>query len=389
MIRMLQGGLVVALSLLLLSSSAYGIGGGRGGISGGSPEPTCTSDWEPYGFVSPQHAPYDFGAPSINTKNFLGLSARGNVVIGDYRNTGWQDQTMPNLLPAGQTYTTSGGATLDGRTQPYTIDASDVDLGYQNDGYLRFDGNYTQPDGEMKTDNTTPRHFYEATLSDAEFGQVVEALGPVNPMRDGTNGIVIDGVLYTNHAIAGYVNADLLDVFGAMVARDDGLAYGQSFRLGHDPRLLDQFNSRFGLPMSVERPQLIKWEEIFGASPTSITPPPPPPATPKTKGGSSVLCTELFRQGALPKAWFLADAAYGLTYVAPSTMAVYHAWGIPLAQLLHHSRVASAVAKPFILAWAQHMAYVMGATDTDSPAGHLLTAVGLPIHRALGNCLKQ
>jgi hypothetical protein len=79
----------------------------------------------------------------------------------------------------------------------------------------------------------------------------------------GTSGtITLDGVLFTNHAIAGLAPSSLT-INGSMVARDDGILFsGSTFRVNHDNRILgDQASQEIALPMSVRRPTLLQWSD--------------------------------------------------------------------------------------------------------------------------------
>jgi len=66
-------------------------------------------------------------------------------------------------------------------------------------------------------------------------------------------------VLFTNHALAGTVPSNKLIIAGSMIARDDGLLYGNWLILQRDNRLLDNNNVVY-LPMAIGRPILRRWE---------------------------------------------------------------------------------------------------------------------------------
>jgi hypothetical protein len=98
----------------------------------------------------------------------------------------------------------------------------------------------------------------------------------------------------------------------------------------------------------------------------------------------SVVCTELHRQGLMSDEWYAADSKYGRTKIDSDTMAGYHSWGIPLAKAMRESPTLTAIVKPLGLAWAEHMAYEMGATQEDNALGATMQAVGVPINRFIG-----
>ena len=76
--------------------------------------------------------------------------------------------------------------------------------------------------------------------------------------------------------------------------------------------------------------------------------------------------------------------AFGVTMIDRATLTGYQRWATPVVTLMQRSQLASALVKPLALAWAQHMAYVMGATDQDTLLGRLLNTVGVPLNRGLG-----
>ena len=229
------------------------------------------STWVPYGFAVPGDPVYGFpdvvdasgtpAYPNPNTQDLFGFAAKGNIILGDYTSTDFQQRVLPIL---------DGGAAS--KTQPYAIDQSDESLGYHtgngvamNDSQGRplFDGNYNRQDEQgglpgQKLDGS-PRKFYESTLSDAAFQTLATNLAPSSGST-----FTIEGVLFTNHALAGYV-PNSITINGAMVSRDDGLIFnGTTFRINHDIRLLgdnDQLVQQIALPVSVQRPTLQQWKE--------------------------------------------------------------------------------------------------------------------------------
>lgn len=235
--------------LLVLAPALFGAGGGGGG--GGSSGSSCTpsDDWVEYGFALPGDPDYGFGFPDPNTRDFLGLAAKGNVVVGDYTSQEFQDNVLPKLTPG-----------PDSLTQPYVIDQTDADLGYHDYGFdgkgrPRFSGNYDQPDGGTKLDGSS-RKFYESTLKDADFTPLIESR-----LLDPTKSVRIDAVIFTNHALAGLVKSKSLTLNGSMVSRDDGLMFGHALYINHDLRLFSHPAEKLALPFSIQRPRLIQWEE--------------------------------------------------------------------------------------------------------------------------------
>lgn len=74
-------------------------------------------------------------------------------------------------------------------------------------------------------------------------------------------------------------------------------------------------------------------------------------------GGFSVICTEIYRQGLMPKEWYLVDQKVGQRYwhEDPDVIIGYHAWGIPIAKMMKKSKIITFLAKGLALTWAKEM----------------------------------
>lgn len=243
-------------------------GGSCSGGGGGGGGPVSTEDWRIWGVAMPGDSEYGMVYPKPETRDLVGLAAKGNVVIGDYTSSSFQNTTVPIIQPNSQ-------SNPEGRTHDYSIDPTDANLGYhsysQQGGVMMFDGNYNAADGGYKLDasgkpivdaqgNPLPRKFYESSLSDAAF----KALAPKQVGH-------IDAVLFTNHAVAGATSANNLSINGAMIARDEAIVFGSNLTINHDIRLLDMSNqaAQMSMPYGLKRPELTKWEEC----PTDGCPP--------------------------------------------------------------------------------------------------------------------
>lgn len=224
--------------------------------------PSCTN-WQPYGYIKPGDPHYGFTSvmsggsqmyADMDSRDLVGLVAKGNIIVGDYTSSSWQGQVLPLIDGSGSA-----------KTRSYGIDASDADLGYHtgdgsgvmfdSEGRPIFNGDYTAQDMEGGLPATKPdgsaRHFYEADMNDAAF----QALLAMPASSSET--LNIDGVLFTNHALAGWVNGRVT-INGSMVSRDDGLMFtGNRLRIMHDPRLSGaQQSQQVALPFSIQRPSL-------------------------------------------------------------------------------------------------------------------------------------
>jgi hypothetical protein len=218
--------------------------------------------WVPYGYAQPGHATYGFGLPSNNTKPLLGLTAKGNIVLGDYTSPSFHDYVVP-------LFDGSEGAV----TMPYVIDPTDASLGYHDAGFddtgkPKFSGNYDQFDGGVKLNadgtvyendggSTVPRKFYESSLTDEAFQALVDANWDPETAGGWQGGV--NAVLFTNHALMGYTPQEGLNIFGSVVARDDTLVYNTSLGIEHDARLTTGGANQatdIGLPFSIRRPTL-------------------------------------------------------------------------------------------------------------------------------------
>lgn len=172
-----------------------------------------------------------------NSRDFLGLAAKGNVVIGNYTNRGWQSNCLTYLRPP--------------FTQSYTTDATDAPLGYDSDnysgnGYL-FNGNYTVSDGGTKVGGAS-RKYYESSLADSTITSIGASVNVQN----------VNAVIYTNHVCTGKLGA--FSVNGAIVSRDEAMVYSGSIKMNYDIRVRSRGDD-FHLPRGLEPPRVITWSQ--------------------------------------------------------------------------------------------------------------------------------
>lgn len=230
-----------------------------------------TENYVQYGYALPGDPVYGFPEakdsqgnpllPDVISRDLVGLAAKGNIVIGDYTSTVFRNNVLPNIRPYHPITNPNS------KTQPYVIDPTDEALGYHSPipdlpnpddpdhPFPRFDGNYDALDGGVKMDDSD-RRFYESSLPNAQFQATLN-------MPTGTQGMTIDAILYTNHALAGMISSTgYVVINGAMVSRDDGFVFNGPLRVNHDIRLLNgAVAPLIVLPMSMQRLDLSGFQE--------------------------------------------------------------------------------------------------------------------------------
>ncbi|MDD4019362.1 MAG: hypothetical protein PHV28_15635 [Kiritimatiellae bacterium] len=185
---------------------------------------------------------------SNESADMLGLAAKGNIVVGNYTDSGWLDNTLKNALTV----------------EPYTCDATDASIGYPatfNGNYLATDSGkkvnyvYDYATGKYKASGSSNRRYYESSVGD----QIIKTAAQKTAIDQ------IDAVLYNNHAVMGHVGEFQLN--GSMVCRDDALVYSTSVQLNWDSRLGSRSSDGreffIYLPMSVAMPRVISWRELL------------------------------------------------------------------------------------------------------------------------------
>lgn len=157
-------------------------------------------------FDHSESAPPDANAEHNANADFLGLASRGNVIVGNYNDTDWS--VVKNYIKP--TF-----------TKPYT----------DEDG-TTHNGDYTAYDGGLKQDGTSRRR-YESTWSNTNFTNMAN-LAKTLFGRSNHRSQRIDGLIYTNHLMAGRFQNFHLN--GAMMCRDEGCVYNTSFNANYDYR---------------------------------------------------------------------------------------------------------------------------------------------------------
>ncbi|MCM8813361.1 MAG: hypothetical protein NC924_05420 [Candidatus Omnitrophica bacterium] len=188
-------------------------------------------------WVKPDTNPEATDAANL-TKDFLGLAARGNVIVGNYTSTTWKNDVKNYLKPP--------------FTQAYAIDPADAAIGYKDyvlNGKPYFDGNYLDKDGGLKSDGTA-RCFFESSFSDAIFTGYCDAALVTR----------IDAFCYTNHAFTGRIGAT--EINGGIASRDEAIVYSTKLTMNYDIRIKRELeNNRFNLPQSLAQPAALLYQK--------------------------------------------------------------------------------------------------------------------------------
>lgn len=179
-------------------------------------------------------------------KDMLGLAAKGNIILGDYTDSGWYNRVDNYMQP--------------NFTNAYDTDPSDYANGYDSDwdagtGY-RFNGDYTAKDGGQRIDaggNTTDRRYFQSSND-----QAFAALAPTNDIHK------VDAVCYTNHLFGG--STAEMNFNGAIVARDEAIIFRDYVKMTWDIRLgsplYDNVKVNFALPQTLRVPETMYWREM-------------------------------------------------------------------------------------------------------------------------------
>ena len=213
-----------------------------------------------------------------NTKDILGLAAKGNIVMGDYTSSSWLGDARSGL----QYYMKSGPY-----VQQYICDESDKNIGYPRttqygwtSNESKFCGDYTQKDGgnTLAVTSTRSGNSTVYSLSNAKtrtYYQSVCHPNLITKLSQNSSTITqIDAVMYNNHGIFGRLGACTIN--GSLVCRNEAMIYTTSLKINWDHRLYsgnaDSALSRMGLPMDASQPPtLLTWREVPATTTTSTT----------------------------------------------------------------------------------------------------------------------
>ena len=214
-------------------------------------------------------------------KDFLGLAAKGNIVMGDYTLSSWLGSSSSGL----QYYLKSGPY-----VQQYACDPSDNTIGYPRtteygwtSNESKFCGDYTQKDGGKKVEvssktewvyengrrvqkttttiaDTRTRRYYESVCPEKLIQQLC---GDTQNSRTGAYSPTItriDAVMYNNHGIIGHIGNCTIN--GSLVCRNEAMIYSGALKINWDHRLYTGITGIMGLPQDASRPpQTLSWRE--------------------------------------------------------------------------------------------------------------------------------
>ncbi len=227
-------------------------------------------------------------------KDFLGLFARENVVVGDHTHGTWR-YYVSNWM-ASSLNQSAEDAGEDG--VPNTIDGMDGVAGTADDDVLEGDGTwtvetYTQAQADaglipagLNVGDTVPGSgedidgdgIYDGTttladidlkhsLNTTNWGGNMPASGIAN-YRDIATLYAnhIDAVIYTNHSFCYTVLGSQPAVInGALVSRNENIVYGTpSISINYDDRLLGGAAGMAGdlLPQVMQPPTIVRWQHL-------------------------------------------------------------------------------------------------------------------------------
>jgi len=104
------------------------------------------------------------------------------------------------------------------------------------------------------------------------------------------------------------------------------------------------------------------------------------PKAPETGGMGTVICSELYRQGVMPKHIYALDVVYGhsLYVIYPEVTVGYHLWAKPLVKVMKKSKLVTKLVSIPAMAWARNMA------GDYNFFGSVISMIGEPICNIVG-----
>lgn len=237
-------------------------------------------------------------------KDFLGLFARENVVVGDFTNSTWRSYTSRWMGDALNQSAEDAG--IDGI--PNTRDGRDGVHGTADDDVLEGDGVFTVErytaqdealglipagksvgdiipgsgediDGDGIYDGTTSMSNVTMAmpLTNATWGGNVPSGGIATYSSIASmNANRLDATFYTNHSFCWVVlGSETARINGSLVCRNENIIYGTpTLDFNYDCRLLGGNTGRAAglLPRTVQPPQILRWAHLDTDPNRAVTP---------------------------------------------------------------------------------------------------------------------
>ena len=105
---------------------------------------------------------------------------------------------------------------------------------------------------------------------------------------------------------------------------------------------------------------------------------------------STVICTELNRQGYMPYEILQLDKIYRLLYIDDDVYEGYLTWAEPLVGLMRKSSIMTHIVKPFGLAWAYEMASrIKPDKYKGNIVGKIMLKTGVPVCRFINRVVNK
>ena len=227
-------------------------------------------------------------------KDFLGLFARENVVVGDCTNSTWQYYVNSWMNDSLNESAEDAGA--DG--MPNTRAGRDGILGTSDDDVLEGDGvftveHYTEADAAMglipagksvgdvvpgtgedidgdgvyDPQTSLSNVVIGLPLTTSSYGGNIPATGITSYSSiASTEAARLDAVFYTNHSFCWMVlGRTAAQINGSLVSRNENIIYGTpKLEFNHDSRLLGGSSGQASrlLPIAVQSPEILRWSRL-------------------------------------------------------------------------------------------------------------------------------
>jgi len=106
-------------------------------------------------------------------------------------------------------------------------------------------------------------------------------------------------------------------------------------------------------------------------------------------GIESVLCTELNRQGYLPKKILRYAQIYKMRHIDDELFIGYLWWASKVVYLMQKSWLFTQIVRPFGVGWSYHMAHQIKPSIPDSTIGKYFLKVMIPITRGISKFIRR